>query len=118
MTRFLGALVLCLAAATFALENDQPVRLVFLGLTAPAIHLAFIVLAALVLGAAVAVLLGSVQVLRLRGRASSLERELEATRARLAEALDRRAVGGAPDNVEPSPPRAPVGEPPPPERPA
>jgi lipopolysaccharide assembly protein A len=81
MARFLGALVLCLAVAVFAVENNQAVHLVFLGLTAPAVRLSFLILASLVLGAAVTVLLGGLQVLRLRRRIVSVERDLQAARA-------------------------------------
>ncbi len=76
MARFLGALVLCLIVAVFAVENSQAVHLAFLGLHAPGVSLAFVVLAALVLGALVTVLLGSLQILTLRRRLAGLEREL------------------------------------------
>jgi uncharacterized integral membrane protein len=111
MARFLGALVLCLVAAVFTVENDQAVRLVFLGLTAPAVHLAFLILAALVLGAAVTVLLGGLQVLRLNRRIGSLERDLATARSALGlarvESAGRTAdpaaaAGQSPPRAEPA----------------
>lgn len=87
MARFLGALVLCLAVAVFTVQNDQAIHLAYLGMTAPAVHLAFLILAALILGAAVTVLLGGLQVLRLRRRIAGLERDLETVRADLTSAV-------------------------------
>ena len=75
MLRWLGALVLFLAVAVFAVQNGQGVHLAYLGFTAPAVPLAYLILASLVLGAAVTVLLGSVQVLRLCARVADLERQ-------------------------------------------
>lgn len=90
MARFLGALVLCLAVAVFTVQNDQAIHLAYLGMTAPAVHLAFLILAALILGAAVTVLLGGLQVLRLRRRIAGLERDLETVRADLTSAVVAR----------------------------
>ena len=73
MIRFFSALVLGLAVAVFAIENDQSVRLVFLGMTAPSVHLVYVLLAALVLGAGVAILLGGLRVLHLGSRVRALE---------------------------------------------
>jgi lipopolysaccharide assembly protein A len=98
MARFLGALVLCLAVAVFAVENNQAVHLVFLGLTAPAVRLSFLILASLVLGAAVTVLLGGLQVLRLRRHIVGVERDLQAARAGFGAApaeLDSHAASAA-----------------------
>lgn len=98
MIRFFSALVLGLAVAVFAIENDQSVRLVFLGMTAPSVHLVYVLLAALVLGAGVAILLGGLRVLHLGSRVRALEVELAAARtavqtgAREAEAAISAAV--------------------------
>lgn len=122
MARFLGALVLCLAVAVFAVQNDQAVRLVFLGMTAPAVRLALLIIAALVLGAAVTVLLGGLQVLRLRRRLAGLERELALVRAELPSraahaerplppADDGALTQAAPAVVEHAPAEAPAAGP-------
>jgi len=76
--RWIGALVLGLAVAVFAVENDQPVHLVFLGLTAPAVRLAFLVLACLVVGAAVTALVGGLDLVRVRRRVGELQQALAA----------------------------------------
>jgi uncharacterized integral membrane protein len=93
MVRFLGALVLGLAVAIGAVENDQSVRLVFLGLTAPSVHLVYVLFAALVLGAGVTVLLGGLSMRGLRARVAAAEAALAASRsARLTEVSAAAAV--------------------------
>lgn len=94
MVRWLVALVLFLAVAVFAVQNGQGVHLAYLGMTAPAVPLAYLILASLVLGAAVTVLLGSVQLLRLRGRLLEAERRLT---------LDRASVPAAAVSAPPAP---------------
>lgn len=116
MVRWLVALVLFLAVAVFAVQNGHGVHLAYLGMTAPAVPLAYLILASLVLGAAVTVLLGSVQLLRLRSRLVETERRLAAAQPALAaHSVVEGAVGEpvvtpqtAPEASDPSPP--PAGE--------
>ncbi len=80
MARLVGVLVLCLAVAIFAVQNDEVVRLAFLGMNAPRVQLSYVILGAVLLGALGGALAAGTQVLRLRRRVHELEREAEAMR--------------------------------------
>lgn len=96
MIRLIVLLLVALAVVVFAVQNDQPVRLVFLGFTLPEVPLPVLIFAALLLGALVVAVAGSVELLRARRRAAALEAEL-------AGAVGPGARGGPAEPPPPSP---------------
>ena len=92
MARLVGVLVLCLAVAIFAVQNDEVVRLAFLGMNAPRVQLSYVILGAVLLGALGGALAAGTQVLRLRRRVHELEREAETMRG-TGSGMGVRSVG-------------------------
>ncbi len=91
MLRLVGLFLLCLAVAVFAVQNDRPVRLVFLWLKARGVNLAVLVFAAVLLGAVAVLGLGLPEVARLRRRIAALTEELEWAQGQGVEAAGRPA---------------------------
>lgn len=72
------ALLICLAVAIFAVDNDHAVHLRFMGAQFPGIGLPVLLFAVLLLGAVVAAALGGPSLIRLRRETRRLRRQLEA----------------------------------------
>lgn len=85
MGRMLVLFVIVVAVVLFSVGNDEPIRLVFLGFTSPAVGLALVTLAAVLVGA-----LGTMAVvwpgaMRSQRHLEGLERELTIARKGLSD---------------------------------
>lgn len=93
---FIARIILGLGIALFALQNDMPVSVRFLGWQVDG-PLAGVVLATAAAGALIVLLFGIPQILTLRWKLRTLERE---------------AAGSPPRPAFPEPPKSPEGPPP------
>lgn len=85
MARFSIVLAIGVVVVLFSVGNDEAVRLVFVGFTFPAVGLAFVALAAVVVGAIGAAVLLGPDAIRSHQRAVGLERDLVVARKGLAD---------------------------------
>lgn len=88
--RLVVILVVCFLVATFAVENDYPVTLRFLGLHAPRVRLSVLLFAVLLVGGLAALALAAPEIARLRREIRGLRQETQGQGGRRAEGTGPR----------------------------
>ncbi len=85
--RLIVILLVCFCVAMFAVENDYPVTLRFLGLQAPGVRLWLLLFAVLLLGGLAALALAGPEIVRLRREIRGLRQEMQGQDPRKVEGV-------------------------------
>ena len=101
--RLVIILLVCFFVAVFAVENEGPVRLTFLGMTAPGIRLSILLFAVLLIGGLACLALAGPEIIRLRRELRDLKQTVRGQPRSVADvALDAPTPRVGTPNPEPN----------------